>query len=105
MSEDSDIAALGEILDERSKARRASNRVSSAELLKASGVDYETRNGGVHLMIQREGWRIDFWPGTGLWRAECRSKNLAGKSLVSKASGRGVFALLSWMGVEARQAP
>ena len=37
---------------EESKQRRAHNRESSAELLSAKGIDFETKNNGAHLIVQ-----------------------------------------------------
>jgi hypothetical protein len=51
-------------MKERSKAKRANNREQSAELLRAAGVPFESKNSGAHLIVDG---RFDFWPGTGLW--------------------------------------
>lgn len=51
-----------------SQKRRAHNRKSSAQLLRTRNIDFESRNGGAHLIVNSKGRRIDFWPGTGRWR-------------------------------------
>jgi hypothetical protein len=50
-----------------SQAKRASNRQSSADMLKAAGVAFVEANAGAHLIVQTQAGLIDFWPGTGLW--------------------------------------
>lgn len=50
-----------------SKAKRASNRQSSAELLRARGIEFDERNNGAHFVVRHNGKTIQFWPGTGLW--------------------------------------
>ena len=70
---------LKEYCTEQHKIKTASNRSCSAEILKANGIAYETKN-GIHFMIQTAAGRIDFWPGTGLFRGA--------------ANGRGIFPLI-----------
>lgn len=48
-----------------SQQKRASNRQSSADWLRAEGFSFEEKNGGAHLIVEG---RFDFWPGTGLWK-------------------------------------
>lgn len=67
------------------------NREQSAQILARSGISFETRNSGAHLVIKHEGKTVDFWPGTGKWA------DRAG------ASGRGVFKLLKHLGAGAHQ--
>lgn len=56
-------------MQEASQQRRASNRDNSAALLRANGVQFESKNGGAHLVVRDGIGRIfDFWPGTGLWQ-------------------------------------
>lgn len=66
-----------------SKARRANNRLSSAQLLRARGITFETKNDGAHLVVHLCGLNVDFWPGTGLWRTRKTNKE-----------GRGVHSML-----------
>ena len=56
-------------MQEASQQRRSSNRANSAELLRANGVPFESKNGGAHLIVRDGSGRIfDLWPGTGLWQ-------------------------------------
>lgn len=96
MSVDSDIAAVGEALDERSKERRAHNRTASADILIKVGVAFSSNNDGVHLIVHRDKWIVDFWPGTGLWRFHEALPRNKRKFL---CSGRGIFPLLQRAGV------
>lgn len=70
---------------ERSKEKRSSNREKSADLLKNSGINFERKNCGAHLIILSTP-KIDFYPGTGLWKVRGENKN-----------HRGVGALLKYL--------
>lgn len=61
-------AAFAEIR-ERSKQKRADNRKKSKALLECKGYKFAIRNSGAHLVINHRGITVDFWPGTGLWKA------------------------------------
>lgn len=62
---------------ERSKEKRSSNREKSADLLKNSGINFERKNYGNHLIILTEP-KIDFYPGTGLWKVRGVNKKRRG---------------------------
>lgn len=64
------------------KERRQSNTERSTEMLEKYGVDFESKNGGAHLIVKHGGKVIDFWPSTG------RFIERGGKG------GRGVFNVL-----------
>lgn len=64
---------------------RARNRESSPTVLTRHGIAYETKNDGTHLIVTHAGKTVDFWPGTGLWRAR------------KGTNGRGVFRLLAFL--------
>lgn len=64
--------------------KRAVNRDSSAEVLRAKGVDFTTNNEGF-----ADNLTVDFWPGTGKWIVRG-----------GKKAGRGVFNLLKEGGVK-----
>lgn len=73
-----------------SQERRSFNRKSSAQILEHSRVNFESKNGGAHLVVRHEKTVVDFWPGTGKWIARDFD-----------VSGRGVFPLLRYLGVKA----
>lgn len=89
-----DINRAGQVgFNEESKERRARNRESSAEILKSIGVEFESKNGGAHLVIRLPDRMIDFWPGTGTFID--RKTNY---------HGRGVFNLTKRMSkIKSRQ--
>lgn len=71
------------------KMRRASNRESTPALLRQNGVDFETKNGGAHLIVRHAGKVADIWPGTGKYQVRGTGRYR-----------RGVFNLLRELGVE-----
>lgn len=74
-------------LKEESAKRREENKNNSASILTASGVSFESKNDGVHLIVKHNSTVVDFWPSTGKW-------------IVRKGkSGRGVFQLLKHLGI------
>lgn len=83
-----DTVAMYRANREESQARRASNRERSANLLSEHDVDFETKNGGAHLIVKGAGKTFDFWPGTGKY-VDRQTKKL----------GCGVFNLLRALGI------
>lgn len=69
------------------KLKTARNRASSTRLLAESGVQFEAKNGGAHLVVKHHQSYIDFWPGTGLWIVRGSTKR-----------NRGVLRLLRFLG-------
>ena len=64
--------------------KRARNRESSARLLEARGIRFESKNHGAHLVVEG---RIDFWPGTGKWIERGSNKKGRGvKGVIARAS-------------------
>ena len=81
------MSELGDLFSARKaeqRQKRASNRESSAEILRSAGIDFERKNEGAHLIINAA-VIIDFWPGTGKWIAR------------NGARGRGVKSLIKWI--------
>lgn len=58
-----DMGDIFNAMKEESKQRRANNRESSADILTKSGIEFESKNLGAHLIVGQ----FDFWPGTGLF--------------------------------------
>jgi len=54
-------------MKEENQKKRAGNRESSAKMLTAAGIAFETKNEGAHLIVTESGRTVDFWPATGLW--------------------------------------
>lgn len=63
----SDMIELFNDMKKIKKEKRETNRQSSGELLTAAGIQFESKNGGAHLVVNANGHNFDFWPGTGLW--------------------------------------
>ena len=70
-------------MQEASQQRRSSNRANSAELLRANGVPFVSKNGGAHLIVEGRECPIDFWPGTGKWHSRCGKKGFGVRNLVA----------------------
>lgn len=84
--DDDSMSAFWRDWDEESKERRAKHREKSAALLQERGIEFETKNGGAHLIVRHGDKVTDFWPGTGKWIVRQGKK------------GRGVFPLLKEIG-------
>lgn len=66
-TDDEDIGDYYRAKREQSKAKRASNREQSTQMLVDAKVRFESKNDGAHLIINGGKTTIDFWPGTGKW--------------------------------------
>lgn len=64
MSEMSEVFAD---LRKAKQAKKRSNLAASTRMLQESGVNFESHNMGIHLVIKMNDKIIDFWPSTGLW--------------------------------------
>lgn len=78
-----DMGDTFRVMQEDSKQRRAINRERTAEMLREHGIEFVSKNGGAHLIVDGK-WSI--WPGTGKWKHH----NLP-------QAGRGVRGLLRAM--------
>lgn len=71
----SDMGDDFKALREYNRAKKQRYIAFAIETLNANGVEYKNRDGlNVHLMIEINGQRIDFWPSTGRWRTKGKSK-------------------------------
>lgn len=75
-------------LKRRSRAKRADNRKSGASELFCRRIPFLKKNDGAHLIVlpEHSQLRLDYWPGTGLWRTYWGSKE-----------GRGIGSLLGYL--------
>jgi hypothetical protein len=71
-----------------SRQKRASNRQQGESALFMRGIPFLKKNGGAHLIVNPESpsKRVDYWPGTGLWR-----------NYWGKPEGRGIKSLLAYL--------
>ena len=74
-----------------SRKKRSRNRKHGESELFSRQIPFLKKNNGAHLIVNPESTtkRVDFWPGTGLWR-----------NYWGKPEGRGVASLLRYLGVE-----
>lgn len=49
------------------KEKRRNNLIYNTDLLIKSEVNFTSKNGGVHLIIEVNNMILDFYPSTGLW--------------------------------------
>lgn len=75
-----DMGDIYRMMKEDSKERKTNNFEKSTKLLQNKGIEFESKNGGYHLIVEQE---YDFYPSTGLFI--CRK---------TKKKGRGVRNLL-----------
>lgn len=76
----SELAEDFKAFREHFREKRQSNKEKSTALLIENGIEFESRNDGVHLLIETSNGRVNFYPSTGLYNGAL--------------SGRGVFNLL-----------
>lgn len=70
MSEDDDSYTMGDIFrdwSEIKKKKRQLNLTYPTNLLIEQGIEFESKNGGVHLIVKADDTLIDFWPSTGFF--------------------------------------
>lgn len=79
-----DFKALKEI----KRAKKQSNLERSTTLLNAKGIEFESKNNGIHLIVRHGEQVFDFYPSTGLFI-----------NRVDKKQGRGVFQFIKLLGV------
>lgn len=75
-------------LKKRSRITRGKNRKQGAQALKVNRIPFLNKNDGAHLIVYPEHVqaRVDYWPGTGLWR-----------SYGGLTEGRGIDSLLRYL--------
>ena len=78
----SELSECFKVLKEDGKQRRANNRKNSADMLANSGISFESKNGGAHLIVEGRSCLIDFWPGTGKWNARDGKRGFGVKNLI-----------------------
>lgn len=80
-----DMGDIFKALKEDRKIKKDSNRVSSTQILEDHGIEFESKNHGVHLIITCDTGKIDFWPSTGKWTPR------------GERSGRGISKLIVYV--------
>ena len=73
--------------------KRAKNRRDGLEVIRSIGVDFLCKNAGAHIIIwPGSPMRVDYWPGTGLWRQTHHVQHY----------GRGLASLLEYIKMYSR---
>lgn len=85
----SEIGETFASLREEGRERRANNRESTPEVLRAHGVSFVSKNAGAHLIVTHGKHVADLWPGTGKYQVRGTGRYK-----------RGVFNLLRDLGIE-----
>ncbi len=73
--------------DKMKKNKKAGNLIFSKNKLSELGIDFESKNGGVHLVINHNGVVVDFWPSTGKYKFRTRKKYCRGLRKLIKELG------------------
>ncbi len=55
------------LYDAFKKERRLENKENGTTLLNNKQIKFESKNGGLHLIVQGPKGLIDFWPSTNRW--------------------------------------
>ena len=69
-------------MKEQGKKNRSHNRDQSLMYLHEHGIPFESKNFGVHLIVEGKDCYIDFWPGTGKWRTRKGESGFGVRNLV-----------------------
>lgn len=77
------------LIREIGRQKKLSNMEQSTLLLDRLGIDYESKNNGIHLIVSHDTKIVDFYPSTGKWIVRKVGK-----------SDRGVMNLLRYLGVK-----
>ena len=83
----SELSETYELMKKVSREKKLSNKEFSTVLLDKMGIDYDSKNNGVHLIVFNGLETIDFYPSTGKWIPR------------GKEASRGVKKLLDYMQV------
>ena len=83
----SELSETYELMKKVSREKKLSNKEFSTVLLDKMGIDYESKNNGIHLIVFNDLETIDFYPSTGKWIPR------------GKQAQRGVRKLLDYMQV------
>lgn len=83
-----DMAEVFNAMKIDSKERKSNNLKFSTQTLIDNGVNFVSKNDGIHLVINHNGIVADFWPSTGKYQVR------------GKGYSRGLKSLLRELGVK-----
>ena len=75
------------LLRAESRVLRAIKRKSGPERLVKEGIPFDSNNDGAHLVVHRQGYTIDYWPGTDRWNIRGGAKKFGLEALVKYVKG------------------
>ncbi len=86
-----DWKAYKPVMKANSQRKRARNRKEGESALFLARIPFLKKNGGAHLIVYPEDGtrRVDYWPGTGLWRSYWGSHEGRGISSLMAHLNRG----------------
>jgi len=85
----SEITEAFAAMKEAGKAKKLANRTASTKILEELNIPFESKNNGIHLVVQGKHHIIDFWPSTGKFTVRNTS-----------AKGRGIKGVLELCNVK-----
>ena len=87
-----DEMEVGEMWDQHRKDRlekKRNNLEYSTGLLRKIGINFDSHNGGVHLVVKHGGLIVDFWPSTGKFNDRRHREYRRGiKNLIKHLKGK-----------------
>lgn len=63
----SEMAEHFRAINKERRQKRSKRRRSDTDALGEAGIAYEVHNNGQHLIVDRRGGLVDYWPSSGLW--------------------------------------
>ena len=73
-----DMAEGFRAMNEYKKEKRKSNAQWSTNYLIEQGIEFESKNGGAHLIVSHNDKIADFWPSTGKFQVRGSGRYLRG---------------------------
>lgn len=84
-----DVGEMWELYHKDRQGKKRRNLEYSTEILRSLEIQFESKNGGVHLIVKHNGFIIDYWPSTGKFKDRKSEKYQRGiKNLVNYLKGK-----------------
>jgi hypothetical protein len=85
----SEISQTYQSIKNYSKAKKQRNKHGSTSLLESNNIKFDSKNNGVHLIIDGCDEIIDFYPSTGLWIIRSKQiKSRGVRKLINRIKNR-----------------
>ena len=72
---------------EMKKKKKESNLIKSTQTLISMGIDFESKNDGLHLVVKSKNGIFDFYPSTGLYERRGVGQRRGLSSLLREVQG------------------